>query len=27
MEETIEIEPISSGIAQLLKLVMDYPYK
>jgi tripeptide aminopeptidase len=27
IEETIEIEPISSGIAQLLKLVMSYPYE
>jgi tripeptide aminopeptidase len=27
MEETIEIEPIASGIAQLLKLVTAYPYK
>jgi tripeptide aminopeptidase len=26
MEETIQIEPISSGIAQLLKLVIAYPY-
>jgi tripeptide aminopeptidase len=27
MEETIEIEPIASGMAQLLKLVIAYPYK
>ncbi|MEX2425281.1 MAG: M20/M25/M40 family metallo-hydrolase [Thermomicrobiaceae bacterium] len=27
MEETIEVEPIAKGIAQLLKLVMSYPYK
>jgi acetylornithine deacetylase/succinyl-diaminopimelate desuccinylase-like protein len=26
IEESIQIEPISSGIAQLLKLVMSYPY-
>jgi tripeptide aminopeptidase len=26
MEETIEIEPIPSGMAQLLKLVVAYPY-
>lgn len=27
MEETIQIEPIASGMAQLLKLVMTYPYR
>jgi tripeptide aminopeptidase len=27
MEETIEIEPIASGIAQLIKMVMAYPYR
>jgi tripeptide aminopeptidase len=27
MEETIEIEPIAKGMAQLIKLVVDYPYK
>lgn len=26
MEETIEIEPIASGMAQLIKMVMAYPY-
>ncbi len=27
MEETIQIEPIASGIAQLMKLIMAYPYR
>ena len=27
MEETIEIEPIASGMAQLIKMVMAYPYR
>ncbi len=27
MEETIEIEPIASGMAQLIKMVIAYPYR
>lgn len=27
MEETIQIEPIASGMAQLMKLVLTYPYR